>query len=186
MKFTKSITVLMLAGVVMFSCKSNDSETEVATTEATTETEANAEELLVTTSFMIEGMHCEMGCAGAIKKKLAKLEGVKSVEIDFEGKKATISHDANKQTAENLVLTVEKMSKDYIITDVETSSDAQASLYINDKDKGKDKKKKKDTKEDKKEESKTETKEGCSTEAKKSCGTEKAGGCCASKKAGTL
>lgn len=180
----------MLAGLVMFSCKSNDSETEDATTDVTIETEASADELLVTTSFMIEGMHCEMGCAGAIKKKLAKLEGVKNVEIDFEGKKATISHDANRQTAENLVLTVEKMSKDYIITDVETSSDLQAALFTNDKDKDKDKdkKKKKDTKSDsdKKEESKTESKEGCSTEAKKSCGTEKAGGCCASKKAGTL
>ena len=184
MKFSKPIAVWMLAAMLSISCKSNETTTE-ADDAAVTETEVSAEELLATTTFTIEGMHCEMGCAGAVKKKLAKLEGVKSVEIDFEGKKATISHDINRQSAENLVLTVEKMSKDYIISDIETSTDLQAFLFLSDKDK--DKKKKKDGKETKKEETKTETKDaGCATEAKKSCGTEKSSGCCASKKAGTL
>lgn len=171
MKFRNVFLTMTFAALTLVSCKKTE-EDKVANGEETT----NVAPAMATTSFMIEGMHCEMGCAKAIEKKIAKMDGVQDVEIDFAGKKATIQFDANKQAPENFVETVEKISKDYIISDVNTS-DNKAFLYVGgDKEK---KKKKKSEKDEKKEETTTTSSE------KKSCGSEKPG-CCASKKSETM
>jgi Cu+-exporting ATPase len=182
MKITKKLLLFGFAGLMFISCKEKATETE-GTEETTTEETSAVKEIspdakLATTNFTIEGMHCEVGCAAAIQKKLAKMDGVQDAKIDFDGKKATITFDANVQTPENLVETVEKISKEYIISDVQTS-DTQAYLYFGEKDK--EKKVKKSRKERKAEAAAKEN-----GEAKKSCGEgEKASGCCASKKATT-
>lgn len=119
MKSLNLFLTLAFAIITLFGCK----KTEEANASGSETTDATP--VMATTTFMIEGMHCEMGCAGVIKKKIAKMDGVKDVEIDFAGKKATIQFDTNKQTPENFVETVEKISKDYIITDV-TTSDTKA------------------------------------------------------------
>lgn len=170
MKFRNAFLTFTFAALTLVSCKKTEGETSTVSGSETTD----ATPVMATTSFMIEGMHCEMGCAGAIKKKIAKMDGVKEVEIDFEGKKATIQFDTNKQLPENFVETVEKINKDYIISDVVTS-DSKAYLFVGDKDK---KKKKEKSKKNKKEETTTSSE-------KKSCGSDKPG-CCASKKSETM
>jgi mercuric ion binding protein len=43
-------------------------------------------------SFKIEGMTCEVGCAGLIKRKLSKVEGIESVDVDFKTESAKVSY----------------------------------------------------------------------------------------------
>lgn len=119
MKIAKSLLIFAFSVLLFVSCKEKVEETTMATTENTEEIPVQ----LATASFTVEGMHCEFGCAKGIEKKLAKLEGVQEVSVDFEGQKATISYDANKQTPEVFVQTVENMSDEYKVSDVTNSAD---------------------------------------------------------------
>jgi Cu+-exporting ATPase len=120
MKINKMIAAIALTSVVMVSCKNETAKEEsTATTEQTQDQPAQ----LATASFSIEGMHCEVGCAGVIQKKLAKLEGVQNAQVDFEGKTAIITYDANKQTPEIIVKTVQNISEDYKVSNVTTAAE---------------------------------------------------------------
>ncbi|HBI00824.1 MAG TPA: heavy metal-associated domain-containing protein [Flavobacterium sp.] len=172
MKFTQTIAAIALTTLMMVSCKKEATEnTENAT--ATTEHTQDQPAQLATASFTVEGMHCEVGCAGHLEKKLAKLDGVQKAEIDFEAKKATIEYDTNVLTPEVLVQTVENAAdgKTYKVSDVVNTAD-KAMLF------NKDKKKKKAKKEEAAKENTTEEKKSCSSGEKKAC--------CATKKAETL
>ena len=46
------------------------------------------------TELKIEGMHCA-GCAGSIERSLRRLEGVQEVLVDFNKKRAIITHAGN-------------------------------------------------------------------------------------------
>lgn len=173
MKFTQTIAAIALTTLMMVSCKkeaTENNENATATTQHTQDQPAQ----LATASFTVEGMHCEVGCAGHLEKKLAKLDGVQKAEIDFEAKKATIEYDANVLTPEVLVQTVENAAdgKTYKVSDVVNTAD-KAMLFK------KDKKKKKAQKEE-------EKKEATASEEKKSCSSGEKKACCASKKAETL
>lgn len=79
--------------------------------------------LMATTTFNIEGMHCEVGCAARIQKKLAKLDGVENASIDFDEKLATVEHDLNKQKPEDLVALVLKIDNTYVVSNENTISE---------------------------------------------------------------
>jgi copper chaperone CopZ len=170
MKFTQTIAAIAFTTLMMVSCK-NEATTNTDNATATTEQAQPAQ--LATASFTVEGMHCEVGCAGHLEKKLAKLDGVQKAEIDFEAKKATIEYDANVLTPEVLVQTVENAAdgKTYKVSDVVNTADK--AMLLN-----KDKKKKKANKE--------EDKKATASEEKKSCSSGEKKACCASKKAETL
>ncbi|MFN4197392.1 MAG: heavy-metal-associated domain-containing protein [Flavobacterium sp.] len=168
MNWIKSFALLACATLMFVGCKNAENTPD----ETAATLESDAPEVLATASFTIEGMHCEHGCAGTIKKKLAKMDGVKEVEIDFEGKKATIVYDANKQTPEAFVEKVLSIDKTYVVSEVTNSSDK---AYMSDKNKDKKKKAEKEAEANK---ANTET-------STKSCSGEKKAGCC-SKKAETL
>ncbi|RAR48082.1 heavy-metal-associated domain-containing protein [Flavobacterium lacus] len=171
MKFTKKIAAIAFTTLLMVSCKKEATEnTENAT--ATNEQTQNQPAQLATASFTVEGMHCEVGCAGHLEKKLAKLDGVQKAEIDFEAKKATIEYDANVLTPEVLVQTVENAAdgKTYKVSDVVNTTDK--AMFFN-----KDKKKKK---------AKNKEKETDTSDEKKACSSGDKKACCASKKAETL
>jgi len=165
MKISNKFLVLAVAGLFFVDCKNqNNSETEENETESTTQTEEISAENLQQTSFLIDGMHCEFGCAKGIEKKLAKLEGIKSAKVDFDAKEATIEYDATLQTPQTIAQTVEAMNDSYKVSEIKSSSD-QSSLYF---DKGKPKKE--DTKTEKTSTSnKSEEKKSCCS-GKKSCG----------------
>ncbi len=85
------------------------------------EVKADVPPMMATTTFTIEGMHCEVGCAARVQKKLAKLEGVNEASVDFEGKLATVTHDVNKQKPEDLVALVLKLDNTYVVTNENTT-----------------------------------------------------------------
>ncbi len=166
MKFSTSIALMALTVLSLTSCKN---ETPVSTDTATIN-QSEQPAILATATFTIEGMHCEVGCAGHLEKKLAKLDGVKKADIDFEAKKATVEYDTNLLTPEIIVQTVEGAAdgKTYKVSDVMNSADE--AIWVS-----KDKKKKKNQSEESKAESKSEeSKAACASGEKKSC--------CASKK----
>ncbi len=53
-------------------------------------------------SFKIEGMTCEVGCAGLIKRKLSKIEGIESVDVDFKKEAATVLYQPKLITPEEI------------------------------------------------------------------------------------
>jgi mercuric ion binding protein len=148
MKFSKSLGLIAISAMVFVSCKQTDSapKTEAGSEVASAQTNAPAK--METASFSIEGMTCAMGCAKTIEKKLSEMDGVQKAAVDFEKKTATVEFDANKQTPETLVKTVEATAdgKTYKVSNVKSSGN-HAALYLNEKEKEKEKKKsKKDAK----------------------------------------
>ncbi len=105
MKLIKGITLAVFTSLAFWACK-NDAETQ--TTEAPAEKTIAADAKMETASLGIDGMTCEMGCAATIESKLSALDGVKDAHVDFEGKTATVSFDANQQTLASLTETIEK------------------------------------------------------------------------------
>lgn len=105
MKFIKGIALLFITSLTILACK-NDEKTEK--TEIAQEKTMAADAKMETASLDIDGMTCEMGCAATIESKLSALDGVKDAHVDFEGKTATVSFDANKQNLASLTETIEK------------------------------------------------------------------------------
>ena len=135
-----SLVALFLVGVNLVSCKNENAGT-AASSEVKSETPkavAKAEK----TTFSIEGMTCAMGCAKVIENKLSGLEGVQKATVDFETKTATVEYDAEVQTPEKLVETVEAVAdgKTYKVSNVKNSAD-KAMNYNDPKKEGKKAKK---------------------------------------------
>ncbi len=167
MKFTKPLLALALTGLLFTGCKESSNDT----TTITNETAALQPE---TTSFSIEGMSCSVGCAKTIEKKLAGMEGVQRVSVDFDTKMGKVKFDATKLTAEDVVKAVEAAAdgKTYKVSDVQSSRD-QAMAYPTDpvkKDKKKKKKKSDKDQQDAATETKADGKPACCA-AKKACTT---------------
>ena len=126
MKITQSLLALAICGVLFTSCKENaKDENDTSTVEILDETPAQ----LATASFTIEGMHCAVGCAGTIQKKLAKLEGVEEVDVDFDNKKATITKAGNKP-AKNMVLMGTRAMMAYMMSGTEGASKTPKALAL--------------------------------------------------------
>jgi mercuric ion binding protein len=112
MNFTKSITIIAVAGLLFTSCKKNTAETTSATT-ASTETIAPkvkkeiAAANLQTASFKVEGMTCAVGCAKTIQEELTALDGVQTAKVDFETKLATVTFDKTVQNPVSLIKVVQ-------------------------------------------------------------------------------
>lgn len=72
-------------------------------------------------SFKIEGMTCEVGCAGLLTRKLNKTEGVTSAKIDFEASKASVGFDSTKVNVGQLVKVVEEAAGGgvYSVSDIQ-------------------------------------------------------------------
>ena len=127
MNSIKKIAFFALTAALLVSC--NDKKENMETPEGsadTTMTDATAAANVETTSFKIDGMVCPDGCAAMIERKLAALEGVEDANVDFDNKTATISYDAEKQTPETLVSTVENIPNTngaYKVSDVHSSAD---------------------------------------------------------------
>jgi len=55
-----------------------------------------------TEKIIIENIKCH-GCANTIRKEIAKLDGVKEVEVDVENAFVTVDFDETVQNKENVV-----------------------------------------------------------------------------------
>lgn len=54
----------------------------------------------------IEGMHCG-ACATGIQMLVSQMEGVKSIFVDYDGKKGTAEFDSEKVTKEKIIQEIE-------------------------------------------------------------------------------
>lgn len=56
----------------------------------------------------IDGMHCG-ACATGIQMLVSQMEGVKSVFVDYGGKKGTFEFDSSKVTKEQIIKGIEEL-----------------------------------------------------------------------------
>jgi copper chaperone CopZ len=117
----KKILVLPVILLLLFSaCGSGAGTSEQAATSNVPRTE---QEMVVsgapvtTADLSVEGMTCEMMCGGAIKKALAKVQGVSSTEIKF----------TEDETADHAIVTYDpaQVSDAEIVKAVEAIHDGQ-------------------------------------------------------------
>ena len=92
----KTLVTILAAGVVAIGgvALAISPDQSSSTAEASAESEA-------TSTFDVENMTCGT-CPISVKKAMNRVEGVKSVEIDFKTKKATVVYDSNVATADQI------------------------------------------------------------------------------------
>jgi mercuric ion binding protein len=74
-------------------------------------------------TITIDGMTCEVGCAGYIAKKLNKTKGVKSCDMDFETKIATLKFDNTQISAEDIKEIIEDLNDgQYSVTEMSSET----------------------------------------------------------------
>lgn len=93
MAFKRSISFLILAVVVFFSS---------CTQQTTSPEESNEAQV----RLVIEGMSCEAGCKRAIESKVAKMDGIESIAVDFEAAEALVHYNANQTKPDEIIATI--------------------------------------------------------------------------------
>lgn len=124
MKTFKTIIFLTTLALVAVSCKDN-AQPEVKTVEMEQSSTVSEKQLdpnatYAKAEFGIEGMTCVMGCAKTIEKKIAKMEGVKSVTVDFDNSLAMVEYDNVKVTPDALEEAVVSVSDTYSVKEMKT------------------------------------------------------------------
>lgn len=119
MKTIKNILSLILITTVVLSCK-NEVKPEVKTVEVESVKELDPNATYAKAEFTIDGMTCAVGCAATIQKKISKMEGVKSANVDFDRKLAMVEYDNAKVTPTLLTETVTKVADIYKVSDMKT------------------------------------------------------------------
>jgi Cu+-exporting ATPase len=122
MKTMKHILMVVVLAVAFVACK-NETAPEVKTVEvemAKKEKVLNPDATYAKAEFGIDGMTCEIGCAKTIEKKLAKMDGVKSAEVDFDRRLAMVEYDEAMVTPTTLSETVTKVADVYMVKDMKT------------------------------------------------------------------
>jgi Cu+-exporting ATPase len=153
MKTLKNILRIVVLALVIVSCKNNNEpevkniEVEVSEKESASKLDPNAAYAKV--EFNIKGMTCAMGCAKAIEKKMAKMDGVKMAKVDFEKELAMVEFDEARVTPNSLKEAVAKVSDIYEVEEIKTVDEFSA-------------------------DKKTETKEACKADCKMDCCKDKA------------
>jgi mercuric ion binding protein len=126
MKFTKSIAIIALSGLLFASCKDNKAEASSKTTSSETAAPKVKKKIaaanLQTASFKIEGMTCAIGCAATIQEELTALDGVQTAKVDFDKKLATVTFDKTIQNPETLTKVVQATGdgKTYKVSDMKS------------------------------------------------------------------
>lgn len=114
----KKIILFLLTLSFLIGCGETDSTKNVV---------ANA-----STSMKISGMTCEEMCAGRIEEKIARMEGVKSCEVDFDNEMATIFYDKKKVDIDEVIQKVGDMNDgQYGISDVKTENITNTNSEVN-------------------------------------------------------
>ena len=61
-------------------------------------------------TIAIEGMMCEKGCKSTIQSHLREMNGVMHADVDYEGKKATVSYDNRVISSNDMVEMINKLA----------------------------------------------------------------------------
>lgn len=123
----KHILLLVLISTFTFSCK-NEVKPEVKTVEVETEVakESDPNATYAKAEFTIDGMTCAVGCAATIQKKISKMDGVKSANVDFDKKLAMVEYNEAKVSPKTLTDVVAKVSDTYKVSDMKIVEDFSA------------------------------------------------------------
>lgn len=108
----KKIVFVLTTGILLSACSSEPKSENVETTEVeTTDVVVNPNQLL---TMEIDGMVCQMGCGGSIRKGLKETNGVASVEFDYEDERKTnvakIAYDKSIVSSEELIKVVANLN----------------------------------------------------------------------------
>ncbi len=116
----KILTICLI--VTVSACKDKAPEIKTVAIEQTAilKTPENPYKDYAKVEFNIEGMTCAMGCAKTIENKIAKLDGVHFVNVDFDKKLAMVEYDSEKLSLNDFTKTVTKVSDTYKVGDMET------------------------------------------------------------------
>jgi len=107
----KKLIPLLLAVVLTIACNNKENSTD-----SVNEKTAIAKASFASTEraeLTISGMTCAVGCAGTIQKNLAKVEGVQSVEVDFDNRLAMVEFNPSKIALSDLENTVHNTADSY-------------------------------------------------------------------------
>ena len=109
----KKIVFVLTTGILLSACSSEQEKVNTETIEAkTTDVVVNPNQLL---TMEIDGMVCQMGCGGSIRKEMLKTEAVESCEFDFEEERKTnvakIAYDKSIVSSEELITVVSKLNE---------------------------------------------------------------------------
>lgn len=122
----KSFAIVLSSVLVLGACSSEPNVVHLRTEKGQKETKApvTANKML---TLEVEGMTCEMGCGGSIRKELKASGGVDRVEFDFiEGEKVQttkIYFDSDKVNEEEMMEIVTSMN-DKQFTAIKVSSES--------------------------------------------------------------
>jgi mercuric ion binding protein len=116
----KNIFAFIIVFSMLISCKNEDQNHPDHDKKIEIKPALKADAKFTTTTFKIEGMHCKMGCAAALQKKIFNMEGVKTSVVDFDNKSATVIFDKNVMTTEKIVEKVLATDKKYVVSDIKT------------------------------------------------------------------
>ncbi len=124
MKTLKTLLLLTTIALFSVSCKDN-AQPEVKTVNmeqpiTVSEKQLDPNATYAKAEFGIEGMTCQIGCANTIEKKIAKMEGVKSVVVDFDTRMAMVEYDNAKVTPTSLEEAVGSVGDAYSVKDMKT------------------------------------------------------------------
>ena len=114
-----SITVIL---IMLSSCK-NDKKAEIKTINLNSEKiiqKLDPNAVYSKAEFNIKGMTCEMGCAKTIEKKLAKMDGMKSANVDFKNEMAFVEFDVAKLNHSIITEAVNQVSDIYSVENMHT------------------------------------------------------------------
>jgi len=74
----------------------------------------------LTVSYQVDGMMCSMNCPGKVNEALKGIEGIKSCNVDYETKTATIIYNDEQITTDMIAETISKATY-YKVTEKSTS-----------------------------------------------------------------
>lgn len=107
----KKLAYILVATVLFSACSSEKSVENIENKVVETVAVVNPNQIL---TMEIDGMVCQMGCGGSIRKGLKGTNGVASVEFDFEEERKTniakITYDKSIVSSEELVKVVSKLN----------------------------------------------------------------------------
>lgn len=122
MEFLKNILSVTFILIILSSCM-KDKKAEIKTINISSEKinqKLDPNAVYSKAEFNIKGMTCEMGCAKTIEKKLAKMDGVKSANVDFKNELASVEFDVAKLNTSSITKAVSQVSDIYSVENMQT------------------------------------------------------------------
>lgn len=124
MKTLKHILSIGVLVLTMSACKNNATpEVKTIAIESSKKDVSQALDPNATyakVEFNIKGMTCAVGCAKAIEKKMAKMEGVKFSKVNFEKELAMVEFDEAKVNPKALEKAIADVSEVYKVQDMKS------------------------------------------------------------------